>query len=278
VSGNEAEPDRKRETQKHWDADPCGTETAAGLEPGTPAFYERVEVERYSSYAPWLKDAVDLRAFGGRRLLEIGPGLGTDHVRFARQGARTFALDLTAAHLQLTRRRLSLEGLATRLLRGDAERLPFADACLDAVYSFGILHHTPDTRGAIEEIHCVLRTGGVAIVSLYDRHSAFYWIATMLCRGVKRGEPWKKGDRRLTAGIEYGSEESGALPLVKVVSRRGCRRLFDRFSAVAVRSDHIDLSHLFPSRPPAPAPAERRRRLERWGRCWGWYLTVTARK
>ena len=187
-----------------------------------------------------------------------------------------FGIDLTLTHLRMTRERCRLVGLTTRLVRSDAETLPFADASFDAVYSFGVLHHTPDTRGAIEEIRRVLRPGGRAVVSLYHRHSAFYWIATMLCRGVRRGELRKLGYRRLMAGIEYGAVESGAAPLVKVVSRRECRHLFQGFSRVAIRSDHIDLPHLFPSR--APSPPARRRVIERWARRWGWYLTVTANK
>ena len=266
----------KVETQRQWNADPCGAETADGLKPGTAAFFDKVEVERYLAYAPWLKYAVDFKSFAGRRVLEVGPGLGTDHVQFARAGARMFAIDLTTTHLQMTRRRFSLEGLVTRLVRSDVEGLPFADGSFDGVYSFGVLHHTPDTRGAIDEIWRVLRPGGSAIVSLYHRHSAFYWVATMLCRGVRRGELRRKGYRRLMAGIEHGSEESGAVPLVKVLSRRQCRRLFNGFSSVAIRSDHIDYSHVFPSRP--PSPPERRRALERWAARWGWYLTVTAVK
>jgi ubiquinone/menaquinone biosynthesis C-methylase UbiE len=276
VSAEVVSLDDKEETQKQWNANPCGADSAATLEPGSAAFFERVELERYSSYAPWLKQAVDFGGFRGRRVLEIGPGLGTDHVQFARAGARMIALDLTIAHLQLTRRHCELEGVAPRLVRADAEALPFADDSLDGVYCFGVLHHTPDTHGAIEEIRRVLRPGGVAIVSLYHRHSAFYWIATMLCRGVRKGELWTKGYRRLMAGIEQGSEAAGAVPLVKVVSRRQCRRLFARFASVSIHADHFDWAHVFPVL--SPSPSTRRRRLERWAGYWGWYLTVTAQK
>jgi len=271
-----ASPDDKLETQRQWNADPCGAATAPGLEPGSAEFFRKVEAERYETYAPWLKDAVDFPSFAGLRVLEIGPGLGTDHLQIARAGARTYATDLTVAHLQFTRRRFALEGLVTRLTRGDAERLPFADASFDAVYSFGVLHHTPDTQAAIDEVRRVLRPSGFAVVGLYHRHSAFYWISTMLCRGVRRGELWKKGYRRLMAGIEHGSDTSGAVPLVKVLSRRQCRRMFSGYASVDVRSDHIDYSHVFPSR--APSAGERRRRLEKWAGYWGWYLTIRARR
>jgi hypothetical protein len=52
----------------------------------------------------------------------------------------------------------------------------------------------------------------------------------MLCRGVRRGELWRKGYRRPMAGIERGSDESGTQPLVRVLSRRQCHRMFGRFA------------------------------------------------
>ena len=268
--------DPKLETQRQWNANPCGADVAAELERGSPAFFRSVEEHRYEVYAPWLKEAVGFQSFGGRRLLEIGPGLGTDHAQFARAGAQTYAIDLTTTHLDLTRRRFALEQLETRLARADAESLPFAEASFDVVYSFGVLHHTPDTLKAVEEARRVLKPGGVAIVSLYHRHSAFHWVALVLCRGIRRGELWTRGYKRMLADIEQGARESGAAPLVKVLSRRQCRRLFAGFQQVAVRSDHIDFAHVFPSRPPSP-PA-RRRWVEKLAGRWGWYLTVIARK
>jgi SAM-dependent methyltransferase len=270
-------PDAKLETQRQWNTNPCGADTAPEtLARGSAAFFASVEAHRYTVYAPWLKQAAGFTSFTGCRVLEIGPGLGTDHAQFARAGARTYAVDLTESHLQLTRQRFALERLETRLARGDAERLPFRDASFDVVYSFGVLHHTPDTGRAVREVRRVLRPGGVAIVSLYHRHSAFHWIATVLCRGVRHGELWTRGYRRLLADVEVGARETDAQPLVQVLSRRQCRRLFAGFSQVEVRADHFDVGHVFPSRPPSP-PA-RRRVLERLLGRWGWYLTVTARK
>jgi len=268
--------DAKLETQRQWNTNPCGADAAEELERGSRAFFRGIEDHRYDVYAPWLKEAVGFQSFAGRRVLEIGPGLGTDHAQFARAGARLYAIDLTATHLALTRQRFALETLETRLARADAELLPFVDASFDVVYSFGVLHHTPDTQKAVEEARRVLRPGGLAIISLYHRHSAFHWIATVLCRGIRRGELWTRGYRRLLADIEHGARDSGAEPLVKVLSRRQCRRLFSRFQQVTVRSDHIDYAHFFPSRPPSPLGP--RRLVEKLAGRWGWYLTVIARK
>jgi len=69
----------------------------------------------------------------------------------------------------------------------DVEVLSFPDGTFDVVYSSGVLHHTPGTQEAIDEIHRALRPGGLAIIGLYHKNSAFYWICTMLLRGVLRG-------------------------------------------------------------------------------------------
>jgi SAM-dependent methyltransferase len=274
--GPSGELDAKRETQKQWNTDPCGARTAPEYEAGTPEFFGRVEHERYDVYAPWMRAAIGFEEHAGEAVLEIGPGLGTDHAQFARAGARMFALDLTNSHLQLTRQRFRNEALSTRPVRGDAERLPFADASFDLVYSYGVLHHTPDTAGAVLEIHRVLRPGGLAIVGLYHKHSAFHWIYTVLWRGLLLGGLWRKRYRRLLSDIEYRSVGSDAEPLVKVFSRRQCRRLFGRFAETRLRCDQIEWSHLVPFAGAGSGPP--RSALEAVARRWGWYLTVFARK
>ncbi|HET7292433.1 MAG TPA: class I SAM-dependent methyltransferase [Vicinamibacteria bacterium] len=268
--------DDKLETQKQWNTDPCGAVTAKGLEPGSAAFYARVESERYDVYAPWMRETLGFDAHAGRRILEIGPGLGTDHAQFAREGGQMFALDLTSAHLEHTRRRFAIEGLVTRPARGDAESLPFRDRAFDVVYSFGVIHHTPRMQAAIDEVWRVLKPGGLALVGLYHKHSAFYWIHTILLRGLVLGGLLRKGYRLLLSEIEYRSPGSDAVPLVQVVTRKQCRHLFGRFAGVTIDTRHIDLSHALPFIP--ASPARTRRVLERVAGRFGWYLIVAARK
>ena len=268
--------DDKQETQKQWNADPCGAVTAGDLRPGSPEFFDKVTRERYDSYAPWMRSVVPFEAQAGKRLLEIGPGLGTDHAQFARAGAQVFALDLTATHLRLTRERFAVEGLTTRLVRADAESLPFVDGSFDTVYAFGVIHHTPDMQRAIDEIYRVLRPDGAAIIGLYHRHSAFHWLNIILFRGLLLGQLFRLGHRRLLSMIEFRASESTAQPLVQVLSRGDCRRLFARFSAIRIESLHVDFLHFLPV---IPASSGRGRRLlERLFRHWGWYLIVSAHR
>jgi ubiquinone/menaquinone biosynthesis C-methylase UbiE len=266
----------KSEAQRQWNADPCGAVTAGDAIEGSREFYRRVEAERYGPYAPWMRHVIPFPAQAGKKLLEIGPGLGTDHAQFARAGAEMYAIDLATRHLELTRKRFVLDQRVTRLVRGDAEVMPFREESFDVVYSFGVLHHTPGTEKALAEVHRVLRPGGVAIITLYHRNSAFYWIHTILLRGVLLGGLWRKGYRRLLSEIEYRSPSSTATPLVKVYSRRECKRMFSKFSQLHLRTDHIDLRHVMPFL--GEWTNRLRVQTERFGRRWGWYVTVFAMK
>src|SRR5437016_2153494 len=95
----------------------------------------------------------------GRRVLEIGVGLGADHQRFAEAGAELYGIDLTDRAVRHTQGRLALFGLTSKLEVGDAERLNFPDEYFDCVYSWGVLHHTPNTAAAIAEVRRVLKPG-----------------------------------------------------------------------------------------------------------------------
>ena len=147
--------------QAYWDAHPCGTQFTE-LEWGSQQFFDSVSRERYARQ-PFMAEAVGFSRYSGKELLEIGCGLGTDLLEFARGGARVTGLDLTPAVVALARRRFELEGASGNFVVGDAERLPFADNRFDVVYSFGVLHHTPDTGRAFAEVRRILRPGGVLV-------------------------------------------------------------------------------------------------------------------
>jgi SAM-dependent methyltransferase len=269
--------DDKLEARKQWDTDPCGAVTAAPLTPETAGWYESVRRFRYDVYAPWLPAVIDAERSAGKDVLEIGVGLGSDHLSFALAGARMHALDLSAEHLRHTQRHLNFHGRQTEARLGDAERNPWPDNSFNLVYSFGVLHHTPGTAVAVQEVLRVLRPGGVAVIGLYHRDSWFYWLWTILWRGVLRLGLVLKGKRRLLSEIEYRSVDNDALPLVKVYSRSQAKRLFTGFDTVSVSTHCVDAGH-FP--PPLSWLLKKvsKERLERWLRFGGWYVIVRATK
>ena len=137
------------------------------------------------------------RDWTDRDILEIGVGMGSDHFSFASRGNRMTALDLSRTHLRHTAAHMALEGLQRRPIYGDAESMPFDSASFDAVYAFGVLHHTPGTDVAIGEVRRVLRPGGTALLTFYHRDSLWF-LNFLIRRGILHGGFWREGWRNGT--------------------------------------------------------------------------------
>lgn len=162
----------KEAVRGFWESEPCGS-TLTQLEPGSAGYYEDIERKRYA-LEPFIPSFAEFHRWRGKRVLEVGVGLGSDFVNFARAGAELSGVDLTEAAVTNVRRRLELEGLEADVQRADAESLPFEDGTFDLVYSWGVLQHTPDTERAVAEVRRVTRPDGQARIMLYGRHS---WVA-----------------------------------------------------------------------------------------------------
>jgi ubiquinone/menaquinone biosynthesis C-methylase UbiE len=163
------DPALKARVAEFWDAHPCGS-FATERKPGERAFFEDVAAHRYASH-PFLDDLIGGRRFEGQRVLEVGCGLGIDLRRLASDRADVVGLDISAKSVALARQHFQVYGTDGEFVRSDSEHMPFADQSFDVVYSFGVLHHTPDTQAAIDECRRVLKDGGQLIVMLYNRTS-----------------------------------------------------------------------------------------------------------
>ena len=119
-------------------------------------------VQSQNRYAlePYILDFARFCEAKDKRVLEIGVGLGADSQKFVEAGAVSYGIDLTERAVEHTRQRLSAFGLSSVLLVGDAESLDFPDEYFDLVYSWGVVHHSPNTPKAIDEIFRVLKHGG----------------------------------------------------------------------------------------------------------------------
>jgi ubiquinone/menaquinone biosynthesis C-methylase UbiE len=263
----------KLRAREQWGQDPCGAEYDREHELGTREFFNEVERYRYEVYAPWMPRLMEFENFRGARLLEVGCGMGTDLLQFARGGACCTGVDLTPRSIEITRHRFRLYGAGGDFMISDGERLPFWDESFDVVYSNGVLHHTPDTAGAIREVHRVLRPGGTAKIMLYHRNSLNYWFEIVVRRGVL-GLEFLRGrstEEIMSRVIEFSDHE--ARPLVKVYSRKEARELFGMFRSVTVQVEQLMRSELrFFSRFVSESGLDRlRKRI-------GWNVIVTAVK
>ncbi len=262
----------KRRAQEQWGANPCGAHVARALEFGTRQYFDAIEAHRYGEYAAWMKEAIGFDRYSGKRLLEIGCGAGTDLLQFARGGARVTGFDLTPRSVEIARRRFEVYGLEGEFAIGDAENLSLPDESYDVVYSFGVLHHTPDTERAVSEVHRVLRKGGQAIVMLYHRRSLYYWGSIILKHGIFGGEMFRSSAAEIMSRhVEH--TETGGRPLVKAYTRSEARRLFRQFSDVKIQVNQLTRGELGPAGRWMPDS------FFQWlARNFGWNLIITATK
>ena len=263
----------KLQAREQWGQDPCGAETAREHELGTREFFDAVERNRYTDYAPWMPQLMGFDQFSGASLLEIGCGMGTDLLQFARGGALCTGVDLTPRSVQIARHRFATYGQKGSFMISDAEKLPFKANSFEVVYSNGVLHHTPDTQCAIDEVHRVLCPGGVAKVMLYHRNSLNYWVEIVLRRGIFGAEylRGRTSEEIMSRVIEFSERE--ARPLVKVYSRKQARALFGQFKEVGVVVEQLTRAEL---RFLSPLVSDSL--LAKLAHRIGWNVIITARK
>lgn len=137
---------------------------------GTEAFFQELDAYRFDKLR-YLPERVDFSAYRGKRLLEVGCGLGIDLVRFARNGAIVTGVDLAPTSIELARCNFEQNGLKGDLHVMDGEELSFADNSFDAVYAHGVLPYTADASRMVKELHRVLRPRGEGIFMVYNRYS-----------------------------------------------------------------------------------------------------------
>jgi SAM-dependent methyltransferase len=221
----------KQQVRDFWQEASCGEDLY--LSGTNREGYLQQARERYR-LEPYIEEFAAFEAAAGRDVLEIGVGLGADHQRFAQVGARLTGVDLTDRAVEHVRHRFELFGLRSNLTTGDAENLAFGDAQFDVVYSWGVIHHSPDTVRAVSEIHRVLRPGGVARVMIYHKWSLVGYML-WLRYGLLRLRPFTSLSEIYSRYLES--------PGTKAYTTEEARRMFAAFSRVDVRTvlTHSDL-------------------------------------
>jgi SAM-dependent methyltransferase len=235
----------------------------------------------------------------GQRVLEVGCGIGTDAIQFARAGADVTAIDLSEESLSIARCRFAIEGREARLILSDAEHLPFPDNSFDFAYSHGVLHHTPSPNIAVKEIFRVLRPGASALVMLYNRNSYNFRIDI----NVIRRAGWhllKWGvspsilsnvtgfDRKILEShkedamrrphfdrVEFlnNNTDGPGNPLSRVFSRSEAKQMFDMFTDVRTTVRFFDRRHV-----PVVGRFTPTSIAAGLGRLAGWHLYIRATK
>jgi len=201
---------------------------------GTKEYYNEVEQRRYNYFCPYIPINAEFTDYKGKKVLEVGVGMGTDLKQYAKNGALCYGTDLTEGAIDETQKHLAVYGLNANLQVMDAENLEFEDNTFDLVYSFGVLHHTPDTQKSIDEIYRVLKPGGKAIIMLYSKSWQHYMIRIGIV-GIIGRELFRMSMQDL---INKYSEAYGFSPLTKLYNKKEVNQLFVQFQNINISHWH----------------------------------------
>jgi SAM-dependent methyltransferase len=206
--------------QAYWNARPCNIRHSA--QPvGTKEYFDEVEKRKYF-VEPHIPGFAQFERWKGKRVLEVGCGIGTDMINFARAGARVAAVDLSDESLKLAKQRATIFNLdqSIAFYHANSEELtshvpvePF-----DLVYSFGVIHHTPNPSSAISQIKHYMAPFSELRIMLYAKNS------------------WK--NIMIEAGFDQ-PEAQGGCPVAFTFTQQEVRDLLQGFHIVDMRQDHI---------------------------------------
>jgi 2-polyprenyl-3-methyl-5-hydroxy-6-metoxy-1,4-benzoquinol methylase len=171
---------------EYWNSRPCNIRHST-KPVGTREYYDEVEARKYF-VEPHIPRFAEFDRWKGKKVLEIGCGIGTDTINFARAGAQVTAVDLTEQSLEVARQRAKVFGLEDRIrfLQANAERLSETVPVerYDLVYSFGVIHHTPDPSRVLDEIRKYVTPESTVKIMVYNRWSwKVLWILLVTGRG-----------------------------------------------------------------------------------------------
>lgn len=217
--------DLKSPVREFWNQGSCGEVYAQGS--SELEYYESQRTARYQ-LEPYIRDFAKFSEGRDSDVLEIGVGMGADHVEWAKSDPLSLTgVDLTPRAVEHTQKRLALYGLRSEVQVGDAEQLPFADESFDIVYSWGVLHHSPDTPKAIQEVYRVLRPNGVARIMIYHKYAMVGYML-WLRYALLAGKPFRSLDDIYANHVESPGTKAYSLP--------EARPLFHEFSQVDIRT------------------------------------------
>jgi 2-polyprenyl-3-methyl-5-hydroxy-6-metoxy-1,4-benzoquinol methylase len=265
------------QVQEYWNRRPCNIRHSP-RPVGTREYFDEVDARRYM-VEPHILRFADFERWRGKRVLEIGCGIGTDTSRFARAGAQVTAVDLSTRSIEIARQRMEVYGVADRVqfYPGSAEDLAriVPIETFDLIYSFGVIHHTPHPERVLEQIRQYVGPQTTLKIMVYNRHS---WKVAWILATYGRGKFWK-----LDQMVAEHSEAQTGCPVTFTYTPNQARTLL---AGHGLRVSEMWVDHVFPYRIP---DYTQYRYVRNWYFRWmpdrlfrafeqrfGWHLCVTA--
>ena len=269
---NESEAkEYKEHIRKQWNNTPCGKvgDITYDLD-----YFLKVEENRYKEN-PWMPSFYNYASEENKGLsfLEIGFGQGTDSIQFAKAGVNYTGIDYTPKHFELAKLNFELRGLKGDFHLGDAANLPFEDNTFDKIYSFGVLHHTPDIEQAISEVYRVLKPRGVFVMSLYHKNSFFHYYKKVFIDGILKLKLLTLGYMGVMATLEEGADGKKIKPLVNVYNKSSLKPLLNNFKSTEYQIRHLQKRDI-----PILGNILSQKYLDKLQHKYGWYIISNSIK
>lgn len=214
-----------------WDRRPCNIRHSP-KPVGTLEYSDEVEARKYF-VEPHIRGFAQFERWKGKKVLEIGYGIGTDSLSFAQAGADLTVIDLSAESLEVCRQRFEVNGLEARFYQGNVEEL---SSCVpvesyDLIYSFGVIHHTPQPVNVFKEIARYCKPETEIRVMLYSKWS---WKVLWIILKFGKGAFWQADELVRT----YSEAQTGC-PVTYYYSSSDIKRLMKGYRIVELHKDHI---------------------------------------
>lgn len=223
------------QVKDYWNRRPCNIRHSTKAV-GSWEYFNEVEARKYL-VEPHIPQFAQFERWRGKRVLEIGCGIGTDTINFARHGALVTAVDLSEQSLAIARERAAVYGVEDRIQfhQGSAEELTSVVPVerYDLIYSFGVIHHTPRPERVLEHIRSYADQKTTVKIMVYHRHS---WKVLWILLTYGKGRFW-----RLPELVAQHSEAQTGCPITYTYTRAEARKLLERygFRVTETRVDHI---------------------------------------
>ncbi|MDW8417760.1 MAG: class I SAM-dependent methyltransferase, partial [Bacteroidia bacterium] len=221
--------------QKYWDNRPCNIRHSP-KPVGTREYFDEVEKRKYF-VEPHIPRFAEFPRWKGKKVLEIGCGIGTDTINFARHGAYVTAVDLSEKSLEIARQRAKVYNMEDRItfIHANAEELDryVPVERYDLIYSFGVLHHTPHPERAFTQLRQYAGPETVLKVMVYHRYS---WKVLWILLKYGKWQFWKAAE-----WVARYSEAQEGSPVTYTYSRQEIAQLLKKsgFEPIDMWVDHI---------------------------------------
>ncbi len=252
------------------------------VEYGSREFFTLADETFYSWNAPLhgpdgpFSELFPFQKYHGKKVLEVGCGMGCMAMAWANNGANISAVDLNPVAIEQTRRRFEIFDLQGDIKEADGESLPFDDNSFDYAYSWGVLHHSPDTARSVAELLRVLKPGGEAGVMLYNRNSILHAYQIRWVEGFLNMESRFLNDKELASRYSDGGREEGNPFTWPVTRSETGKMLLNKCEDLNITTLGTDvpfvLDHLLPD---FGGKSLSQRMLNALAKRWGWSLWIT---